>query len=60
MDRLIPLDATRAALASIRTTSQSFATAIPTMGVVVAPTGDWWTAMRLGSGTPRHTITLSA
>ena len=60
MDRLIPLDATRAALAGIRTTSQSPATEIHTAGVVVALTGNWWTATRLGSGTPCHTITLGA
>ena len=50
-DRLIPVDATRAATrAGIRTFTQTLASAIPAGGVVLALTGDWWTAVLLGSG----------
>ena len=50
-DRLIPVDATRAATrAGIRTAAQTLASAIPAGGVVLALTGDWWTAALLGSG----------
>ena len=50
-DRLIPADATRAtARAGIRTAAQSLASALPTGGVVLALTGDWWTAALLGAG----------
>ena len=60
MDRLIPLDATRAAArAGIRTACQSLAAAIPTTGVVVALTGDWWTAALLGAGSAVVTALLA-
>lgn len=50
-DRLIPVDATRAATrAGIRTFTQTLASAIPAGGVVLALTGDWWAAALLGSG----------
>lgn len=50
-DRLIPVDATRAATrAGVRTFTQTLASAIPAGGVVLALTGDWWTAALLGSG----------
>ena len=60
MDRLIPLDATRAAArAGIRTAAQSLASALPAGGVVLALTGDWWTAALLGAGSALVTALLA-
>ena len=59
-NRLIPVDAQRAASrAGVRTFAQSLAAAIPTTGVVVALTGDWWTAALLGAGSAVATALLA-
>lgn len=59
-DRLIPVDATRAAArAGIRTAAQSLAAALPAGGVVLALTGDWWTAAMLGAGSAVVTALLA-
>ena len=59
-DRLIPVDATRAAArAGVRTAAQSLAAALPAGGVVLALTGDWWSAAMLGAGSAVVTALLA-
>ena len=59
-DKLIPVDARRAAARGfIRTAAQSLSAIIPTSAIVLGLTGEWWQAAALGAGGAVATAVLA-